>query len=101
MNNYKFPPNAINYQELNAFLSTAKKETLAIETFENNDINEKHEFNNAINDWQKASQKILLMLKKKDQVSAKNKNPKFLIALGAMGAHINMALQALKTIELD
>ena len=36
------------------------------------------------------------MLQEKEQVLTKNRNSKSLIAFGAMGAHINMALQALK-----
>ena len=41
------------------------------------------------------------MLNKKDQISTKNKDPKSLMAFGAMGAHINMAMQALKATEFD
>ena len=41
------------------------------------------------------------MLNTKDKVSTKVKNPKSLMAFGAMGAHINMALQALKATEFD
>ena len=54
------------------------------------------ELNDLIKDWTNASEKILLVLKKKDQSLTKNMNPKSLMAFGAMGAHINMALQALK-----
>jgi len=38
---------------------------------------------------------------KDDKVLSENINPKSLIAFGAMGAHINMALQALKSTESD
>jgi hypothetical protein len=41
------------------------------------------------------------MLGKKEQVLTKNKNPKSIMAFGAMGAYINMALQALKATESD
>ena len=74
---------------------------LCIETTENNGINENQEFNDLIKDWRKASKKILLMLNEKDQVPTKNRNSKSLMALGAMGAHINMALQALKSSKFD
>ena len=40
------------------------------------------------------------MLNKKEDLVTKNRNQKSLIAFGAMGAHINMALQALKASEL-
>ena len=101
MNNNQFSPNAISHKELNALLTKAKKEILSIETSGNNYINEKKEFNDLITDWQKISKKVLIMLNKKDQVHTKNKNPKSLIAFGAMGAHINMAFQALKATEFD
>ncbi len=101
MNNNQFSPNAISHKELNSLLKKAKKSTLSIETYENQEINEKQEFNDLIKDWSEISQKVLLMLNKKDQTLTKKRNPKTLIAFGAMGAHINMALQALKSSEFD
>ena len=77
-------------------MNRAKKEILSIENPLKDQTNNHQEFNDLITDWTNTSQKILLMLKKKDQFSTKNRNPKSLIAFGAMGAHINMALQALK-----
>ena len=65
------------------------------------EINENQDFNDLITNWTETSQQILLKLNKKDQVISKNTNPKSLLAFGAMGAHINMALQALKATELD
>ena len=41
------------------------------------------------------------MMNKKQKVLTENRNPKALMAFGAMGAHINMALQALKATESD
>ena len=96
LNNNHFSPNAISHKELNSFLCKAKKEMLSIKTSEDHEINENQEFNDLIEDWETTSKKILLMLNKKDQVSTNNRNPKSLMAFGAMGAHINMALQALK-----
>ena len=101
MSNNNFSPNAISYKELNAFLSQAKKEILCVESSENNKINENQEFSKLVEEWTNTSKKILLMLNTKDNVSTKVKNPKSLIAFGAMGAHINMALQALKATEFD
>jgi len=67
----------------------------------NDEFLESQEFNDLIKDWTKTSKKILESLNKKDQVLTKNRNSKSLIALGAMGAHINMALQALKATGFD
>ena len=101
LNNNQFSPNAISHKELNSLLNKAKKDILSIETSEKHQIIENQEFNDLITDWTKTSQKILLMLNKKNQFLSKNGNPKSLLAFGAMGAHINMALQALKATEYD
>ena len=101
MSNNHFSPTAISYKELNALLNQAKKEMLSIETYENNEINKNQEFEDLITNWTEASKQLLLMLNKKDQVPTKNRNPKSLMAFGAMWVHINMALQALKATELD
>ena len=101
MNNNQFSPNAISHKELNALLTIAKKKIFSTETSGNSEINETKAFNDLISDWQEVSKKVLIMLNKKDQVSTEYRSPKSLIAFGAMGAHINMALQALKSTELD
>ena len=97
----KFSPNSISYKELNSLLITAKKDSLSIVTSDNSDINEMKEFNDMLSEWKDVSKKILTVLSKKDQYSKENRNPKSLIAFGAMGAHINMALQALKATGFD
>ncbi len=101
MNNNQFSPNSISHKELNALLKHAKKELLSIQAFEKNEINKSLEFNDLITEWTKISKKILLMLNEKDLDLAKTKNSKSLMAYGAMGAHINMALQALKATEFE
>ena len=101
MNNNHLSPNAISHKELNTLLTKAKKAISSIDTADNNEIIENQEFNDLITDWTKTSQKILLKLNKKDQVLTKNRTSKSLLAFGAMGAHINMALQALKSTGFD
>ena len=101
MSNDKFYPNAISHKVLNNLLNKAKKEISTIDTFEKQGNKENQKFNDLITDWTKTSQKILLMLNKKDQFSTKNIDHKSLLAFGAMGAHINMALLALKATGTD
>ena len=79
-------------------MNKAKKEIISIE---NSGNHENNDFNDLIADWTTTSKKILLMLNKQDPILKKNINPKSLMAFGAMGAHINMALQALKATEFD
>ncbi len=101
MNNNQFSQNAISHKELNDFLIKAKKDITTIDTSENNLIKENQEFNDLISTWAETSRKILLMMDKEEKVLTENRNPKSLMAFGAMGAHINLALQALKATEAD
>ena len=101
MDKNQFLPNGISHKELNALLCKAKKEILSIENRSTIEINENQEFNSLISEWASISRKILVILNTKDHLSTKNRNSKSLIAFGAMGAHINMALQALKATEFD
>ena len=101
MNNSNYSPKAISHKELKSFLAKAKKDTSSEGIQDNYELKENQEFDRLITDWTKASKKILLMLNQKEIVSEKNREPKALLAFGAMGAHINMALQALKATEFD
>ena len=99
LNNNQFSQNAISHKSLNDFLIKAKKDISSINTSENNQIEENQEFNDLIKTWAETSRKILLMMSEEQKVLTENRNPKSLMAFGAMGAHINMALQALKATE--
>ena len=101
MSNNQFSPNSISHKELNSFMVKAKKEILPNEEALNNENSQDQKFNDLVKDWTKTSKNILLMMKEKEKISQHNTNPKSLLALGAMGAHINMALQALKSTDLD
>ena len=101
MNNNHFSQNAISHKELNDFLIKAQINIPSINTSENNQIKEKQEFNDLIKTWTETSKRILLIMNKEQTSLNENRNPKSLMAYGAMGAHINMALQALKATESD
>ena len=73
----------------------AKKDISLNNSPENNNSKEEQDFNDLIKNWSITSQKLLLIMNSKEKVFTK-KNPKSLMAFGAMGAHITMALQALK-----
>ncbi len=100
MSHNQFSPNSISHKDLNNLLKKAIKDKISINNDDETDIIIDKEFNNLISSWSETSKKILLMLNNKEEI-IKDKNSKSLIALGAMGAHMNMALQALKSIELD
>ena len=75
----------------------AKKDVSSTDTHDQKKINEEEVLNDLIKHWKETSQKILLMMHNNEEVFTKNKNSKSVMAFGAMGAHINMALQALKS----
>ncbi len=101
MNNNQFSQNAISHKELNDFLIKAKKDITFNDASEQNKTKDQRDFNDLIKDWAQTSQRILLMMNKKEKVFTKNIDPQSLMAYGAMGAHINMALQALKATGSD
>lgn len=96
LNQNHFSKNSISHKELNAFLLKAKKDISLNNSPENNKSKEEQDFNDLIKNWSITSQKLLLIMNSKEKVFTNNKDPKSLMAFGAMGAHINMALQALK-----
>ena len=101
LNNNQFSKNAISHKQLQHFLIKAKKDRSSFNTFVNNQTKENQEFNDLIKTWTQTSQKILLKINNEHKVLTESRNPKALMAFGAMGAHINMALQALKATESD
>ena len=102
LNNNQSPKNAISHKDLQVFLINAKKDITTFDTTDtNNKTEEEKKFYDLIKNWTETSQKILLTMNSKDEFFSKNKNSKTLMAFGAMGAHINMALQALKATECD
>ena len=102
LNNNQSSKNAISHKDLQTFLINARKDITSIDSIaKSNNTDEEKKFNDLIKNWTELSQKILLTMNSKDQFFSKNKNSKSLMAFGAMGAHINMALQALKATECD
>ena len=101
MDNNQSPWDAISHKELDTFLIKAKKDICSNDSSEINKAQEEKDFNDLIKNWTETSQKILLMMNKKEKVFTDNRNPKSLMAFGAMGAHISMALQALKATGSD
>ncbi len=101
MKNNPFSKNAISHKELSILLNEAKKKNTSINASGHIESKEVQEFTELLSNWSETSQKILMILKKNNEVVTKNRSSKSLIAFGAMSAHLNMALQALKASELD
>jgi hypothetical protein len=101
LNNNQFSQNAISHKELSDFLIRARKDISSFDTPDKNKSKESQELIDLLEAWTESSKKLLLMISKEQKVLTENRSPKSLIAFGAMGAHINMALQALKATESD
>ncbi len=101
MNHNQFSQNSISHKELSEFLIKAKKDITISDASDQDKFKEEKDFNDLITNWTETSQKILLLINNQDEFLTKNRNPKSLVAFGAMGAHINMALQALKATRSD
>ena len=101
MENNQISRNAISHKELNAFLIKAKQDITSNDSLEQKKVKEEQNFNELIKNWAETSQKILLMMNDDEKNFTHNKSPKSLMAFGAMGAHISMALQALKSTGSD
>ena len=101
MKNNQSLPNSISHKELNKLLKKASKENDLLKDQKDLGISEKEEFNQLLSSWANKSNQMLSMLKKKETIITKGRKSESIMALGAMSAHLNMALQALKVIELD
>ena len=103
MDNKNFFQNSISHKELNSYLIKAKKDIdLISNNSPDNAFTEEQEFNKLVEDWSETSKKLLLMINNnQNKIFSEKRNPKSLMALGAMGVHINMALQALRATRSD
>ena len=101
MNNNQFSQSGISHKELTAFLLKAKKDISSNDSSKTNNLKEEKEFIDLVKNWSETSQKILLIMNNKEHYFSENISPKSLMAFGAMGAHITMALQALKATGAD
>ncbi len=79
----------------------AKKELTGFYGDKKASINEQEKFDELLSQWSESSKELLQHLKKNEGYLSLQKKSKSLLALGAMEAHINMALQALKASKLE
>ncbi len=101
MKNNQSLPNSISHKELNKLLKRASKENAPLKEQQDSEITEKEIFNQLLVSWSDKSNQILSMIKKKEAIITKDRKSESIMAIGAMSAHLNMALQAMRLIELD
>ncbi len=89
-------PLSISHKKLKKFLTNAKKD-FSLGHSENIDTRKENNLKKLLEEWNNLSQEVVIELNKNESFDQKNKhNPKSYMALGAMEAHINMAMEALK-----
>ena len=101
MSDIKPFPEFISHKELKIFLSSAQQERSILDD-NNIDLSEsKENFDDLIKRWLSLSEDLIEHLQKNENHIENKKSSKSLLALGAMGAHVNMAIQALKAYESE
>ncbi len=94
-------PTSISHKTLNSLFIKAKKDLSSNDIKTGLELSHKEEFNQLLTTWQKLSKELISKLDKNKKSLTENKGPNSLMALGAMEAHLNMALQALNASEQE
>ena len=104
MKDTPFIPEFISHKKLNEFLSNSRKKQ-SQQNGEGNSVRSAEEknqtFENLLTSWEELSKEVINNLHEIENHPTKGKNGKSFLALGAMEAHINMAIQALRASRID
>ena len=79
----------------------AKKENLSSNDYDISENKELDEFLNSLDEFEKASKEIINKIANKNKSLFKTKSSNSIMAIGAMEAHLNMALQAVHIFKND
>ena len=93
MSEFKSLPESISHKKLNSLFNAAQKETFKFEEDGNECLEESSAFKKLIVNWASLSEELLEALSKKHKIIVEGKTSKSVMALGALEAHLNMALQ--------
>ncbi|KGG18069.1 MULTISPECIES: hypothetical protein [unclassified Prochlorococcus] len=94
-------PESISYKKLNSLLTDAKPDLTGSSSYCQGSIDKEESFQRLVVNWSSASKDLLDSLGEFENSIVKSKGSRSLLALGAMEAHIKMALQALKASEKE
>ena len=101
MSNSNNLPKAISHKKLSHLLSNAPKDKYSQHISSEIYDSEAEKILQAINTWEESTKNLIYQISEIKQKSLKNKSSNALIALGAMEAHLNMAMQALGAFKND
>ena len=101
MTAFNSPPDSISHKQLKSLLSKVRSKPIGPQ--DENQLFEEEEkaFNELITNWHLISTKLLNTLKTKPDHAIEERSSKSLMALGALEAHLTMAIQAKKASDLN
>lgn len=102
MNEIPHFPQSISHKKLTKFMLNAQKDDLNCSIDEESINSSEYEnYKELLEEWELISKEMLSNLAKKDIFNSQNRSSRSLMALGAMEAHLSMAMQALKASQED
>lgn len=90
-------PQAISHRQLITLMQTAAPDAPIVEGGAEKERNE--ELEGLLRSYGQVSQRLLQALQQNDGALARGRNPRQLMAMGALQAHVSMALQALSASQ--
>ncbi|KGG14365.1 putative MATH domain [Prochlorococcus sp. SS52] len=96
-------PESIGYKKLNKLLCNAKKDLQGLKDTENENqsLELESKLEKSLEHWLSVSNELIKNIRSDKEYLSTLKEPNALLALGAMEAHINMAIQALKASQSE
>ena len=101
MNEFSSLPESISHKQLNSLLSEARRHSGLAQEQSNLCSSEEDAFEELITNWNSLSQELLKKLGKKNHQAIEKRSPKALMALGALEAHLKMAIIAKEASDLN
>ena len=89
-------PPSISHKQLKKLLDKASRNLININQVNYTNDEQAENFQNLLNEWADNSKKILELLNKEKNSILKNREQKSSMALGALEAHLTMAIHAFK-----
>jgi len=94
-------PQAISHKKLSFLLLNAQKDKFANSEESEQNTRLQDELLADLDDWELSTKSLLKKISSKNRKHLQDKSPNAIMALGAMEAHLNMALQALQGFKKD
>ena len=101
MSEYSSLPFAVSHKELNSLLKNARKDEHQPPNTSSLHSKEKEDFEHLLSNWSSLSEDLIKAISKKKDSLFNNKGSNSLLALGALDAHLKMAIQAHRAYEKE